>query len=134
VYPSNIDLEDSMNWYLEVLKKYAVFNGRARRMEYWMFVLVNAIIGVALGLIEAAAGIAPESDQSVLPTLYGLAVLLPSLAVGVRRLHDTDRTGWWLLIALVPIIGAIVLLVFMVQDSQPTENQYGPNPKGAIAA
>lgn len=70
----------------------------------------------------------------MLATLYGLAVFLPSLTVGVRRLHDTDRTGWWLLISLVPIIGTIVLLVFLVQDSQPTENQYGPNPKERIVA
>jgi uncharacterized membrane protein YhaH (DUF805 family) len=123
-----------MNWYLEVLKKYAVFNGRARRKEYWMFFLFNIIIAVILGLVEGFAGIAPESDQSVLGTLYMLAVLLPGLAVGVRRLHDSDRSGWWLLIAFVPIIGAIILLVFMVQDSQPGENQYGPNPKAEVAA
>ncbi|WP_028585133.1 DUF805 domain-containing protein [Desulfogranum mediterraneum] len=123
-----------MNWYLEVLKKYAVFNGRARRKEYWMFFLCNVIIGLILGLVESFAGIAPESEQSILANLYMLAVLLPGLAVGVRRLHDRDRSGWWLLIALVPIIGAVVLLVFMVQDSQPGENQYGPNPKAGIAA
>ena len=123
-----------MTWYIEVLKKYAVFNGRARRKEYWMFLLFSIIIGFVLGLVEGLAGIAPESDQSVLADLYMLAVLLPSLAVGARRLHDTDRSGWWLLIGLVPIIGAIVLLVFMVQDSQPGENQHGPNPKSAVAA
>ena len=121
-----------MNWYIEVLKKYAVFSGRARRKEYWMFFLFNTIIALIIGLIEGFAGIAPKSDQSVLATLYTLAVLLPALAVGVRRLHDTGRSGWWLLIALVPIIGAIVLLVFMVQDSHPGENQYGPNPKAAV--
>jgi uncharacterized membrane protein YhaH (DUF805 family) len=116
-----------MNWYLEVLKKYAVFDGRARRKEYWMFSLFNIIIALILGLGELSAG----SDQNVLVALYALAVLLPGLAVGVRRLHDTGRSGWWLFIAFVPIIGAIVLLVFMVQDSQPGENQYGPNPKAA---
>ncbi len=99
-----------------------------------MFFLFNIIIAVILGLVEGFAGIAPESDQSVLGTLYMLAVLLPGLAVGVRRLHDSDRSGWWLLIAFVPIIGAIILLVFMVQDSQPGENQYGPNPKAEVAA
>ena len=99
-----------------------------------MFLLFSIIIGFVLGLVEGLAGIAPESDQSVLADLYMLAVLLPSLAVGARRLHDTDRSGWWLLIGLVPIIGAIVLLVFMVQDSQPGENQHGPNPKSAVAA
>jgi uncharacterized membrane protein YhaH (DUF805 family) len=122
-----------MNWYLEVLKKYAVFSGRARRKEYWMFFLFNMIILFVLGLIEGNTGISSGSNQSILASLYSLAVLLPSLAVVMRRLHDTGRTGWWLLIALVPIIGAIVLLVFLVIDSQPSENQYGPNPKGAAA-
>lgn len=120
--------------YLEVLKKYAVFSGRAQRKEYWMFFLCNLIIAFALGLIERIAGIATESNQSLLVILYGLAVLLPGLAVGVRRLHDTGRSGWWLLIALVPIIGTIVLLVFLVQDSQPGDNQYGPNSKRAADA
>ena len=123
-----------MNWYLEVLKKYAMFNGRARRKEYWMFFLFNIIILFILGLVEGFAGIAPESGQGVLATLYMAAVLLPSLAVGARRLHDIDRSGWWQVIASVPIIGAVVLLVFMVQDSQPGENQYGPNPKTEVAA
>lgn len=118
-----------MNWYIKVIKKYAVFNGRARRKEYWMFFLFNIIIASILGLIEVFTGIAPESDQSILVTLYMLAVFLPGLGVGVRRLHDTGQSGWLLLIAFVPIIGAITLLVFMVQDSQPGENQYGPNPK-----
>ena len=118
-----------MNWYLEVLKKYAVFSGRARRMEYWMFALFNTIIGFVLGIIEGIAGIAPETDESVLAILYTLAILLPTLAVGVRRLHDTGRTGWWTLILLVPLLGPIVTTVFFLQDSQPGENQYGPNPK-----
>jgi uncharacterized membrane protein YhaH (DUF805 family) len=123
-----------MNWYLKALKKYAVFNGRARRKEYWMFFLFNIIIGFFLGLIEGVAGIAPEGDPSVVGALFMLAVLLPTLAVGVRRLHDTDRSGWWMLLALVPIIGAIVLFGFTIQDSQPGENQYGPNPKAEVAA
>ncbi len=123
-----------MKWYLEVLKKYAVFNGRARRKEYWMFFSFNVIIYFILSLVEVVAGIAPEIDQSVLASLYTLAVFLPSLAVSVRRLHDTGRSGWWLLISLVPIIGAIVLLVFLVQDSDAGENQYGPNPKEPVAA
>lgn len=113
-----------MNWYIDVLKKYAVFNGRARRKEYWMFVLFNLIIAFVLGFIEGLAG-----GPGVVGLIYSLAVLIPGIAVSVRRLHDTDRSGWWLLIALVPLIGAIVLLVFMVQDSNPGENQYGSNPK-----
>ena len=117
-----------MNWYLEVLKKYAVFSGRARRKEYWMFFLFNIIIAFVLGFVEGLVG-----GPGVLGTLYGLAILIPGIAVSVRRLHDTNRSGWWLLIGFVPLIGAIVLLVFMVQDSKPGENQYGANPKEASA-
>lgn len=122
-----------MNWYLSVLKKYADFDGRARRTEYWTFFLFNLIIGLVLGFIEGIVGIAPESEQSILAILYTLAVLVPGLAVGVRRLHDTGRSGWWLLIAFVPILGAIILLVFSLQDSQPGNNLYGPNPKESVA-
>lgn len=116
-----------MYWYLEVLKKYAVFTGRARRREYWMFFLVNFIVGLVLAVIGRVL------DLEILQYLYSLAVLLPGLGVSVRRLHDTGRSGWWLLISLVPLIGAIVLLVFLVSDSQPDTNQYGPNPKTAVA-
>ncbi|MEO6054340.1 MAG: DUF805 domain-containing protein [Chthoniobacterales bacterium] len=114
-----------MNWYIEVLKKYAVFEGRARRKEYWMFVLFNVIIAVVLGLLDGMI-----HGRGIINGLYSLAVLLPGIAVTVRRLHDTDRSGWWLLIGLVPVIGAIVLLVFMVLDGTPGENKYGQNPKG----
>ena len=119
-----------MEWYLGVLKKYAVFTGRARRKEYWFFVLFNLIATIVLsmidgmlGMYDAAAGI------GVLSGIYGLGVLIPSIAVGIRRLHDTDRSGWWLLLAFIPLIGAIVLLVFMVLDSTPGDNRFGPNPK-----
>jgi uncharacterized membrane protein YhaH (DUF805 family) len=121
-----------MNWYLEVLKKYAVFSGRARRKEYWFFVLFNIIIGLALTFIDFSTGLYDvESEIGLLSSLYSLAVLVPGIAVTIRRLHDTSRTGWWFLIAFVPIIGVIVLLVFMVFDSTPGDNQYGPNPKDA---
>ncbi len=113
-----------MNWYFEVLKKYIVFSGRASRKEYWMFFLFNIIIVFVLGFIEGLIG-----NFGIVGILYSLAVLLPSLAVSVRRLHDTDRSGWWLLVALVPLIGSIALLVFMVQDSTTGRNQYGANPK-----
>lgn len=121
-----------MNWYIEALKKYAVFSGRARRREYWMFFLVNMIIAIILGIIEGVIDSSPESNRSVLSTLYGLGIFLPSLAVGVRRLHDTGRSGWWTLVGVIPIIGAIVLLIFMAQDSQSGNNEYGPNPKQEI--
>lgn len=117
-----------MNWYMEVLKKYAEFNGRARRTEYWMFFLFNLIISFVLGFIEGLMG-----GAGIIGMLYALAVLIPGIAVSVRRLHDTDRSGWWLLIAFVPLVGAIVLLVFMVQDSNPSANEHGDNPKAVTA-
>ena len=118
-----------MHWYLDVLKKYAVFSGRARRTEYWMFFLFNFIIGFVLGIIEGTIG-----TGSALASLYTLAVLIPGVSVAVRRLHDTNRSGWWMLIGLIPIVGAIVLIIFLVKDSQANENQYGPNPKLAPAS
>ena len=110
-----------MHWYFEVLKKYSVFDGRAHRTEYWMFVLVNVIISFVLEMVLG--------DPGVLAVLYSLAVLVPSIAVSVRRLHDIGRSGWWLLVGVIPVVGGIVLLVFAVQDSQLGDNQYGPNPK-----
>jgi uncharacterized membrane protein YhaH (DUF805 family) len=120
--------------YIEVMRKYAVFSGRARRQEYWMFVLFNVIIVLFLGIIDEMADSDFESSRSTLTTLYVLATLIPFLAVGVRRLHDTGRSGWWMLIGVIPIIGAIVLLIFIIQDSQLMDNQYGPNPKREIKA
>jgi uncharacterized membrane protein YhaH (DUF805 family) len=114
-----------MNYYLDVLKKYAVFTGRARRKEYWMFFLFNIIISFVIGFIDGLVG-----TVGILSIVYALGMLLPGLGVSIRRLHDTDRSGWWLFISLVPIVGFIVLLVFLVSDSQPGENKYGPNPKG----
>ncbi|SFL93152.1 DUF805 domain-containing protein [Salibacterium qingdaonense] len=113
-----------MHWYAKVLSNYAVFRGRARRTEYWMFTLINFLIALILTGIEAMMAI-----PAVLTSIYGLAVLLPSLGVLIRRLHDTGRTGWWFLIQLIPFIGSIVLLVFMCLDSQEGTNEYGPNPK-----
>jgi len=123
-----------MNWYFEVLKKYAVFSGRARRKEYWFFVLFNIIVSIILAVIDGVTGtLDPESGMGLLGLIYTLAILIPALAVSVRRLHDTGRSGWWLLILLIPLIGTIVILIFMVQDSKPEENQYGSNPKTASA-
>lgn len=119
-----------MNWYLEVFKKYAVFGGRARRKEYWYFTLFNFLAFFILTFIDGVIGsFNSEVGIGLLGGIYSLAILIPALAVSVRRLHDTDRSGWWLLIELIPVIGAIVLFIFMVQDSQESENQYGPNPK-----
>jgi len=121
-----------MDWYLAVLKKYATFTGRARRKEYWFFVLFSIIASVVLSVLDVMLGTSGKAG-GLLSGIYGLAVLLPSLGVSVRRLHDTNRSGWWLLIVLIPVVGALVLLYFMVQDSQPGTNQYGPNPKEGAA-
>ena len=120
-----------MNWYLDVLKKYAVFSGRARRKEYWFFVLFNIIASIVLAIVDTMTGTMSEAyGIGLLGGIYSLLVLIPGIAVSVRRLHDTDRSGWWLLLAFIPLIGAIVLLVFMVLDSTPGDNRFGPNPKG----
>lgn len=114
-------------------------SGRARRKEYWMFYLVNIGIAIIIGLL---AGIATSMDSNsqtnLIPIfncisgLYSLAILLPSLAVFVRRLHDVGKSGWWFFISFIPLIGSIWLLVLMCTDSQPGPNQYGPNPKEVV--
>jgi uncharacterized membrane protein YhaH (DUF805 family) len=114
-----------VEWYIRVLKNYVGFEGRARRKEYWMFVLFSIIVSIVLSIIQSILRL-----EAVLTSLYSLAVLLPSLAVGARRLHDTGRSGWWLLISLIPLIGSIILIVFMCQDSESNANRFGPNPKG----
>jgi uncharacterized membrane protein YhaH (DUF805 family) len=121
-----------VSWYLEVLKKYAVFNGRARRMEYWYFVLFNIIVLIVLSLIDVLLGTFNiVRGVGLLSGIYSLAVLIPTLAVTIRRLHDIDRTGWWILINLIPLIGTIVLLVFELTPGTPGSNRYGPDPKQA---
>lgn len=119
-----------MNWYLKVLKQYADFIGRARRKEYWMFVLFNMIFSVIAMILDNILGIAMEGiGYGPLYGIYLLAIILPSLAVAVRRLHDIGKSGWMILISLIPLIGGIWLLVLLVTDSNPGDNQYGPNPK-----
>ena len=113
-----------MEWYLTVLKKYAVFSGRARRKEYWMYALINFVISLALAFVEGLVG-----GPGILGLIYALAVFIPGLAVSVRRLHDTGRSGWWFLILLIPIIGVIALLIFMIQEGKGDENDYGSDPK-----
>ena len=121
-----------MSWYLEALKKYAVFGGRSRRKEYWYFVLFSLIVSLVLSAIDALLGtFSSSTNVGLLGGIYGLAIIIPSIAVSVRRLHDIDRTGWWVLISLVPVIGTIVLLVFAALDGTPGENRFGPNPKAS---
>jgi len=119
-----------MHWYIDVLKKYAVFTGRAQRQEYWMFLTVHVVISCVLALLEVMLGLSQKLGEGWLSILYALAVILPNIGVGIRRLHDTDRSGWWLLLNLIPCIGFIITLVFFIQDSDSGDNQYGPNPKG----
>ncbi len=104
------------------LTQYATFSGRARRSEYWWFIVFNAIVGVAAGVLDGGRGNGPVS------TISALALLLPTLAVAARRLHDTDRSGWCLLFLLIPLIGSIVLIAFLVQDSD-RDNRFGQSPK-----
>lgn len=116
-----------MNWYISVLKQYAVFSGRARRTEYWMFVLCNVIVMLLLGMVDKLIG----GDNELISSIYSLAVLLPSLGVAARRLHDTDRSAWWLLLGLIPVIGTLVLIYFMVCNGQQGPNRFGDDPKAA---
>lgn len=123
-----------MNWYLKVLKNYAVFSGRARRKEYWMFVLFNFIFAIVAMILDNILGTAIENvGYGFFYILYALAVLIPSLAVAVRRLHDVGKSGWWIFISLIPIVGVIWLLVLLVTNSESGDNQYGPNPKEKAA-
>lgn len=112
-----------MDYFIGALRKYADFSGRARRTEYWMFMLFYTIFYLILALVGSLLG------TEILSLLFSLALLVPSLSIGARRLHDTGRSGWW---QLLYILGFIVLIVFFVQDSHD-ENSYGGNPK-AIAA
>ena len=132
-----------MKWYIAVLKKYLVFSGRASRSEYWYFVLFNIIVSAILTAIDIAigsgtaettmsadAGASMSVNMGILSGIYSLAVFLPTLAVSIRRLHDTDHSGWWIFINLIPLIGWIIYLVFLVKDSTEGDNRFGPSPKG----
>ncbi len=121
-----------MEWMLMPLRRYAEFSGRSRRKEYWMVVLFEIIVLVVLSIVESVLGLTGmvAGAYGPLTALFLLAVLIPGLAVGARRLHDTNRSGWWLLLGLVPLIGAIVLIFFFASDGTSGDNQYGPDPKG----
>ncbi|WP_341220553.1 DUF805 domain-containing protein [Polaribacter atrinae] len=121
-----------MNWFLKVVKEhYADFNGRARREEYWMFTLFNAIFSIAITVVFTGIGLAIDVPSlAALSYIYTLALIVPSLAVMVRRLHDTGKSGWFFLVSLIPLAGPIWLLVILCTDSQNGENKWGENPKG----
>ncbi len=115
------------------LSKYVDFSGRARRSEYWYFALFNFLVGIVASILDSILGTGyDDTTGGLINTVVGLALFLPGLAVAVRRLHDTGRSGWWILLVFAIIIGWIVLLVWLVTDSKG-DNQYGPNPKGATA-
>lgn len=119
-----------MNWYIKVLKNYANFEGRARRKEYWMFYLFNFLAVIIIGFLAGIiSGILKTNFGIPVFCIYYLAIILPSLAVAVRRLHDIGKSGWWLFISLIPIVGSIILLVWLCIEGTPGQNQYGPNPK-----
>jgi uncharacterized membrane protein YhaH (DUF805 family) len=111
-------------------RKYADFNGRARRSEYWFFFLFTAIVAAIGAVLDSILGFRSESTGSgPIQGILNLALLIPGIAVAARRLHDTGRSGWWQLIGLIPLVGWIILIVWFVQDSK-ADNKYGPNPKG----
>ena len=122
-----------MEWYIKCWKNYAVFQGRARRKEYWMFALFNFVICMALSMIGSlfidSIGMASQIPYYI----YALAAFIPSLAVMVRRLHDVNKSGWWYFIILVPLIGIIWMLVLLCTEGDKGDNKYGPNPKALEA-
>ena len=128
-----------MKWYFAVLKNYVGFSGRASRREFWMFMLFHFIVAFVLGFISgffnAASGAANPSDSAIsfgIDDLYLLATFLPGLAVQIRRLHDTNRTGWYSLIGIIPVIGVIIILILCAQEGTQGDNKYGEEPNSEI--
>lgn len=123
-----------MKWFLQALRKYATFSGRAQRSEYWFFQLFYFLISLAALMLDALTGtLSEDAGMGIIGLLVTLGLFLPSLAVSVRRLHDTNRSGWWLLLWLVPLVGFIAVLVFMCLDSENRNNRFGPNPKDSTS-
>ena len=118
-----------MEWYLKVINSYFDFNGRSRRMEYWMFVLINSIISVFCILLDSMLGTVWSIGYGPIYIGYGLAVFVPGLAVAIRRLHDIGKSGWYYLLVIIPIIGPIWLIILFVTEVEQGDNKYGPNPK-----
>jgi uncharacterized membrane protein YhaH (DUF805 family) len=113
-----------MHWYLEALRRYADFSGRARRKEFWYFNVFHFLFVLGLLAVDTAASL-----DGYLFMVYGVAMIMPAVAVAVRRLHDTGRSAAWILINFIPIAGTIALVFFLLQDSQPYTNDFGPSPK-----
>lgn len=118
-----------MGWYLSAISNYATFTGRARPKAFWMFVLFNIIIAFAIGFVEGLVGLVDEDSYIGIPSmLYSLFMICPSLAIAIRRLHDSGKSGFWILIGLLPAIGLLILLIFYVLPGTEGDNQYGPQP------
>jgi len=118
-----------MSWFLKALKNYAGFSGRSRRKEYWFFILFYIIFFMVLAFLDGLLGtFSVETGIGVLTGIFILGMIVPNIAVTIRRLHDTDRSGWWILICFVPFVGGLVLLVFMILSGTQGNNQYGPDP------
>ena len=125
-------MQQLTEWYLMAWKQYFTLSGRSRRKEYFYFILGNVLIGIVLGILDTMTGTYDsEAGMGILGGIYAIAAFIPSITLTVRRLHDTDRAGWWLFIAIIPIVGFLVLLYFMLTDSDEDENQYGLSPKAA---
>ncbi len=119
-----------MSYYLKALKQYADFSSRATRKDFWMFVLFNILFSIAARIVDGIIGTSGiVYGSGLIGALYFLAIFIPGLAVTVRRLHDISKSGWWILIACIPVIGWIWIFILLVTDSNTEENQYGPNPK-----
>jgi uncharacterized membrane protein YhaH (DUF805 family) len=119
-----------MTWALMPLQKYAVFSGRSRRKEYWWFILFTFVVSLVLGIIDTLAGTYDTTyGIGLVSGLFNLAILVPSIAVNTRRLHDTGKSGWFQLLFLIPLVGFILWIIWMVRDSDDGMNQYGPSPK-----
>jgi len=118
-----------MNYYLDVIRKYAVFDGRASRKQFWMFFLINFGIALSLHTVFVVLKQATHIDLLFLSMLYGFAMLCPNIAVTIRRLHDSNRSAITLLYLLVPFLGPFIVLAALIKDGTPSDNQFGPNPK-----
>ena len=117
-----------MSYYSICLSKFADFSGRARRREYWTFALVNCLIAMLLLILGLAFG-EDSPASNIMVTIFYLIMLVPNLSVSVRRLHDIGKSGWYMFLSLIPLIGGLILLIWSLMDSEPGENQYGKNPK-----
>lgn len=123
-----------MQWFLLAIKNYATFTGRSQRSEYWYFVLFYLLIYIGLSLLDGLLGTySGKAEIGLLSALFAIGMLLPSIAVIARRLHDIGKSGWWQLIAFIPLIGTLLLLVWLARDSESASNRHGPNPKAAAA-